>query len=807
MPRILTPDELRPPCRDAELPFETTAELEPLEGVIGHDRAMEALHVGLGIRRGGYNIFVAGEPGVGKHTVIMKHLRDRAAREKTPNDWCYVINFDDPHRPRALELPPGEGARLKDVMARFTEELREVLAVLFTSDAYTSRVHAITEAMEKVHDQALEAVKEKAIERGLAFVSTEEGFTFLPARDGEPIPAEQFEDLTDEERKRFQGLLEETEDELQAIFQGVPRWRKETRDRLKALEKSVVEAEVSRLMDPILAAYKDYAEVTSFLQAVVKDIPNEVHLFREDAPSDDGDEDDDGDAQAMLGRSSGPSNKPEIRRYQVNVLVDHAKTQGAPVIYEDIPAIVNLIGRIEHLAEYGALFTDHTLIKAGAFHLASGGYLVLDAWRLITAPFGWAALKRVLRSKLVRMDGFAEQTHPMSTVMLTPDPIPVDVKVVLMGPPELYYELSATDPEMERHFKILAAFEDRVPRTAETTLLLARLIGTKLRETSLLPFRRDAVMALVEQSAREADDNEFLSANLASLFNLMDEADFWAREAASDVVRRDDVARALAAFERRSSQPRDEQFDGIRREILLVRTQGALVGEINALAVVQLGQFSFGRVSRVSATVRAGPGEVIDIERESDMAGSIHAKGVLILQSLLGSRYARDIPLSLSASLTFEQTYTIVDGDSASCAEFCALVSAIAEVPIRQSIAVTGAINQRGEVQAVGGLNAKIEGFYDICAMRGLKGNEGVIIPKANLKQLMLKPEVVEAVREGRFSIWAVTEADEALELLTGLPVGVRGPDGHYPPDTIHHLVEARLASFLEVRRKLHPSA
>jgi len=806
MPTTLSPEELRPSCLEADLAFETTAELEPLEGVIGHDRAMEALHVGFGIRRGGYNIFVSGDPGVGKHTVIMKTLRDRAAGEKTPNDWCYVTNFDDLHRPRSLELPAGEGNSLKEVMGKFTTELREVLSVLFTSDAYTSRVHAITEALEKVHDQALEAVKEKAIERGLAFVATEEGFTFLPARDGEPLPEELFQSLTEDERKRFQGLLEETEDELQAIFQGVPRWRKETRDRLKAHEKGVVEAEVSRLMEPIQKAYTTYPEVLSFLEAAAKDIPDQVHLFRDDLVSDDSDDSDDSDSQAMVGRSSGTPGKPEIRRYQVNVIVDHSKNQGAPVIYEDIPAIVNLIGRIEHLAEFGALFTDHTLIKAGAFHLASGGYLVLDAWRLINAPNGWAALKRVLRSKLVRMDGFAEQAHPMSTVMLTPDPIPVDVKVVLMGPPELYYELSATDPEMERHFKILAAFEDRVPRTAETTHLLARLIGTKLRETQLLPFRRDAVMALVEQSAREADDNEYLSANLASLFNLMDEADFWAREAGSETVRRDDVERALAAAERRSSQPRDEQFDHIRREILLVRTSGSLVGEINALAVIQLGSFAFGRVSRVSATARAGLGEVINIEREADMSGSIHSKGVLILQSLLGARYARDIPLSLSASLAFEQTYHVVDGDSASCAEFCALVSAISEVPIKQSIAVTGAINQRGEIQAVGGLNAKIEGFFEICAMRGLVGNEGVIIPRANLKQLMLKPVIVEAVREGRFRIWAISYADEALELLTGQSIGQRDAAGHYPSDSINGKVEARLAQFLDVRRKLHPA-
>jgi lon-related putative ATP-dependent protease len=618
------------------------------------------------------------------------------------------------------------------------------------------------------------------------------------------MPPDDFEALSEAERAVFQQQLEETEEELQAIFQAVPRLRKEARDRLKDLDKGVVEAEVKRLIEPIQQDYQKFPAVHSFLEAAAKDIPEQIPLFREDLPSDDDDDDDDGGGSLARATRNGHQGKVEIRRYQVNLLVDHGKTQGAPVIHEDIPAIVNLIGRIEHLAEFGALFTDHTLIKAGAFHLASGGYLVLDAWRLISAPYAWAALKRVLRSKLVRMDGFTDQAHPMSTVMLTPDPIPVDVKVVLMGPPDLYYELCASDPDFERYFKILAAFEDRVPRDGGTTLLLARVIATKLRENGLLPFGRDAVAALIEQSSREADDNAYLSANLASLFNLMDEADFWAREAGVTAVRRVDVDRALEAFERRSSQPRDEQFDQIRREILLIRTSGALVGEINALAVIQLGSYAFGRVSRVSATARAGLGEVMDIEREADMAGSIHAKGVLILQSLLGSRYARDIPLSLAASLTFEQSYHIVDGDSASCAEFCALVSAISEVPIRQSLAVTGAINQRGEVQAVGGLNAKIEGFFDICAMRGLTGVEGVILPRANIKHLMLKASVVEAVRAGQFNLWAVGTADEALELLTGLPMGERLADGSYPPESLNGRVEAQLRHFLEVRRKLH---
>ncbi|MFO0750006.1 MAG: ATP-binding protein [Myxococcota bacterium] len=793
----IQPDRYRPSCAPEALDFQTTAELEDLSGTFGHERALEALRVGLGIRREGYNIFVVGSPGVGKHTVVIDTLQKRAQTEPTPPDWCYVMNFEEAHKPKALKLPPGEGSKLKSAMTKFIEELRTVLPVIFASESYNERVHAITEAMEKVHDQALDAVKHKANERGLAFVKTDEGFTFLPAKDGDVIDAEHFELLPAAEKKHYEGLLEETEAELQAVFGGVPRWRKETRDRLKSLEKEVVEAEITRLIEPVQTAYAAHPEVHEYLQAVKKDIPEQVHLFREDEPDDDGEGDDIGNDRARMAVK-----KAEIRRYAVNVLVDNAKTQGAPVIHEDIPAFANLIGRIEHLSEFGALVTDHTLIKPGAFHLANGGYLVLDAWRLVNAPFAWSALKRVLRSRLVRMDGPGDATNPMTTVMLTPDPMPVDVKVVIMGPAELYYELVDQDPELERHFKILAAFEERLPRTIETTKLFARLIATKIREKKLRTFDRDAVAAVIEEASRNVSDNEHLSTNLSVLFNLLDEADFWAAEAGHEVVTRADVLAALAAFDRRASQPRDQIYEAIERGSVLVRTSGVVVGQVNALGVVELGNFEFGRVSRISATARLGSGQVIDIEREADLSGSAHAKGVLILQSLLGSRYATDVPLSLSASLTFEQSYGYVDGDSASMAEFCALLSAISGVPLKQSIAITGSINQQGEVQAIGGVNPKVEGFFAICKRRGLAGDEGVIIPRANEKNLMTSPEVMQAAKEGRFRVWGVARVEEALELLTGMPIGERGPDGHFPADTVNGRVEARLRELHDLWRK-----
>lgn len=797
----LAPDRLRPPCPPEGLDFETTADLADLDGLFGHERAFEALRVGTGIRREGYNIFVVGSSGVGKQSVVMKTLEERARAEAIPPDWCYVHNFEDDHRPRALALPAGRGLELKTAMQRFIEDLRTVLPVIFTSDAYNSKVHAITEASEKVHEQALEAIKEKAVARGLALVKSEEGLTFVPAKDGEVLQPEAFEALPEEERKAFEKLLQDTEDELQAVFGGVPRWRKETRDRLLALERDVVAAEVKRLVEPLLAAFADHPPVVSYLDSVSKDILEQIELFRDDHALI-GDDDEDGSPTAP------PRKKErEIRRYQVNVIIDHSRSHGAPVIHEDIPAFANLIGRIEHHAEFGALSTDHTLIKAGAFHRASGGYLVLDAWRLVNSPFAWAALKRVLRSRLVRMDAPDGNVNPMTTVMLTPDPIPVDVKVVVMGPAELYYELASQDPEVERHFKILAAFEERLPRTVETTRLFSRLIATKARANGLRPFHRDAVARVIEEASREVEDNEYVSANLSGLFNLLDEADFWAAEGDAEVVRFAHVERALAAFERRSSTPRDEFFTSIERGTFIVRTDGEAVGQVNGLAVVSLGNFEFGRVSRISATARVGSGELVDIERESELSGSLHAKGVLILQSLLGARFASDVPLSLSASLTFEQSYHHVDGDSASLGEYCALISAISGVAFRQSIALTGSINQHGEVQAVGGVNAKIEGFFAIAKRRGLTGHQGVVIPRANVKSLMLSPDVVAAAREGTFHVYSVDNVEDALALLSPLPVGARKSDGRFDPGSLNAKVETQLHRFHEIQRRAHARA
>jgi len=793
IPTPIPADKLRTACPAEALDFETTRDLEPLIGTVGQARALEALEVGIGIRREGYNIFILGSTGVGKHTVANEALKRRAAGERVPPDLVYVANFEDQHRPNALLLEPGEGVKLRERMDRLVEDLGSLLPAVFTSDRYTARARRIAEAMEKVQDQALAALRTAASNRGLLMKESEDGLTFGPAKGSDEIlEPEEFTKLPADEQKALADAMDDMQEQLQGFAAGVPRWRKETRERLKALDQEVSREEVSRLMEPLLKLYPEGGEVRRWLEAVRDDVVEQVHLFRDD------EEDEDGDVHQIVAQEP-----VSIKRYAVNVLVDHGKSEGAPVVYEDNPVFTNIIGRIEHVAEYGALTTDHTLIKPGALHQASGGYLILDAHRLLVEPYAWSALKRALRSRLLRMDSPGQQGSLMTTVSLAPEPLPIDVKVVLMGSPGLYYELCDGDPEFERHFKILAAFEDQIPRNVDNTRLYARLIGTKAAEEGLKPFASDAVAEIIEYSAREAEDAEQLSANLSGLFNLMDEADYWADKAGHQIVTREDVRHALEAFIRRSSRPRDELHESIERGTLMVATEGEAIGQINGLAVMGFGNVSFGRTTRITATARMGTGEVIDIEREAELAGSIHSKGVLILQSLLGSRYATDVPLSLTASLVFEQSYGLVEGDSASLSEFCALLSAIGKVPIKQSRAVTGSINQHGQVQAIGGVNEKVEGFFDVCRFRGLTGDQGVIVPAANVKNLMLRSDVVEACRAGQFSVWAIDDVGPALALLTGLEAGERDADGHYPPDSVNGKVEAGLRGFYERRRAL----
>ncbi len=786
----LTVETLYKRCDPASLPFETTAELEDLTEVIGQARALEALRFGVGIRRRGYNLYAMGPAGTGKHAVVRRVLVERAAGEPRPLDWVYANNFAQPHQPLALELPAGRGEGLRRDMEQLLEDLKDALPAAFDSEDYRNRVREIEEAFKHHQEQQFRTLQHKAQSLGIALLSTPAGFALAPMNNGEILSPDEFAKLPQTEKEHTEQAVAELQEDLQQIAQQMPAWRREQRERIKALNDEVALAAVGHLMEDLLRAYADLPRVQQYLEAVRQDTLDNADAFLT--------------KEEERGGPPAPSINlnPAFNRYRINVLVSHPEGGGAPVVYEDNPTFQNIIGRVEYLAQFGTLVTDFTLIKSGALHKANGGYLLLDVRHLFTQPFAWEALKRALFSEEVRIVSLGEMFSLMSTVSLEPQPIPLNLKVVLLGERLFYYLLYQLDPDFRELFKVAADLEEEIDRGGDNDLLYARLLATLIRKESLRPFARDAVARVIEHSARMAEDAEKLSIHMQTVTDLLQEADFRAGTGAAPVVGAEHVQKAIDAQRYRSGRVHEKLVEAIRRDIVLIETSGAQVGQINGLSVLELGDSRYGQPSRITATVRLGSGEVVDIERETQLGGAIHSKGVLILASLLGSRYASRQPLSLHASLVFEQSYGRVEGDSASLAELCALLSALADVPILQSFAVTGSVNQRGQVQAIGGVNEKIEGFFDVCQVRGGPSGQAVIIPSANCQHLMLREDVVQAVTAGYFAVYAVNTVDEALELLTELPTGERDTKGEFPDGSLNWRVEQRLIQFSKLRQK-----
>lgn len=785
----LGPESLYKRCDPEQFSFETTAELADTGGIIGQGRAMEALHFGVGIRREGYNLFVLGPPGIGKYSVVHHYLERSAETAPPPPDWCYIHNFEHPDRPHAVMLPAGRGQSLRKDMERLLEDLRNTIPIAFETEEYHARVREIEEDLKETRERALTDLSSETETHGIALIRTPGGFAFAPERNGEVLKPEDYEQLPSEEKQRIETAVEGLQEKLANILHQIPKWQRESREKIKALEREVALFTVGHQIEEMKKKYQDIAAVVEYLDAVQNDVIEHLHEFRsqEETPN-------------ILGIAL--AEKPSFRRYQVNVLIDHSRSHGVPVVYEDTPVYQNLVGRVEHLSHMGALVTDFTLIKPGALHRANGGYLILDAKKLLTEPYAWEGLKRALYAREVRIQSLGQIYSVISTVSLDPVPIPLDLKVVLLGDRFLYYLLQAYDPDFIELFKVTAEFEDRVDRSAENNRLYASLVATLARRENLRPLDRAAVARTIEHCARMAEDAEKLSIHMLSTLDLLREADYWAGQSSRNVITRADVQQAIEKQIRRVDRIRDQVQENILRNMILIDTKGSQIGQVNALSIIELGNFSFAQPTRVTANARLGEGEVIDIEREVELGGSIHSKGVLILSSLLAARYSENRPLSLSASLVFEQSYGLIDGDSASVAELCALLSVLAETPIDQRLAVTGSVNQHGRVQAIGGVNQKIEGFFDICAARGLEQGQGVIIPASNVAHLMLREEVVNAVKEGIFHIFPVARVDEAIELLTGIPAGERDAQGNYPPDSINQRVEARLHEFAELRHE-----
>ena len=790
-PAPLPVEHLVARCDPASLGIETSAELPELDVARLHGRAVDAIRLGLDIRAEGYNLFVLGDPGSGRHELVRRLLEDTRGRGDAPADWCYAWNFANAAQPRLLRLPCGRGPALRDDLARFVEELVPAIGAVFESEEHRNRIEALQEEAKTREESALRSLGDEAQKLGVALLRTPHGFAFLPMKDeGSTLTQEEFEKLPEARQHELGEHIRALHERLHRLMGDFPRWRHELQNRIRDAGREAIRATVTHMVDELKARHADLPEVCAHLDAVLADVVASGESLRATPHADE-----DSETLTYTGSIS-------VQRYLVNPLVANPADGTRPMVYEDHPTLQNLVGRIDHLVHMGTLVSNFTLIRAGALHRANGGFLVLDALKLLSQPFAWEGLKRALKSARLRIESLSELIGVTGSVQLEPEPMPLELKVVLIGDRLTYYLLGRYDPEFAALFRINADMESEIERSADNTAAYACLLATLARRAGLPPLSAPALARLIEHAARLAADAERLSAHTQPLDDRLREAAHFALAAGAARIEREHVDAAIAAHRRRHERIRLGHLDQILRGQWLIDTAGSHVGQVNGLAVVPLGEDSFAHPQRITATVRAGAGEVIDIEREVKLGGPIHSKGVLILSAFLAARFGWMLPLSLKASLVFEQSYGGVEGDSASLAELVALLSALSGVAVKQSLAVTGSVNQFGVVQPVGGINEKIEGFFDLCAVRGLDGRQGVLIPRANVCHLMLRDDVVEAVRAGRFAVWAVADADEAVELLTGVAAGVPDEQGRMAAGSMSRRVVEGLRKLARMQRE-----
>ena len=772
--------ELRASVDPGSLGFETTADLAQVQGSFGQDRAMAALAFGCGVEEPGYNIFASGPTGSGRNSAILARVQEMALGWKVPDDWCYVHNFDDARRPLALRLTPGTAHQLSDDLDEVMSAVRRDLPRSFESEAYEERKEQAVGDVQSERNRILRELEQAARTEGLVLQATPMGVVTLPLAEGRAMSREQFEELPVDARRALEERIEQFRERIGDALTQARELEKEARRRVEELDRGEAMLAIGGRFEELKRRYQENQSVIRHLDRIANDVVAHLDEFR-----------------SQESHEEGPRpEQPGPTRYRVNVLVTNREAHGAPVIAENNPMYYNLLGRLEYLPVAGGAVTDFTLIKPGAIHRANGGFLILQAMDVLTSPFVWDALKRVLRSREAPIENIGEQFTPIPAATLRPEPIPLDLKVILVGTPLIYFLLYYYDEEFRKLFKVRADFDIDMPADAEANRVFADFVATHARERQLRPFHREAVAKLIEFAKRLASDQGRLATRLAPLTDLLAEANYWAGREAAEVVTGAHVEQALEQKDYRSRLIHDRLFDYIARGDLRVDTDGAATGQVNGLAVLEMADYSFGRPARITCRVTPGRAGVITVDREAHLTGSIHNKAVLVLTGYLAGTYASKAPLSLSASLSFEQSYDIVEGDSASCAELYVIFSALSGLPLRQDIAVTGSVDQYGNLQPIGGVNQKIEGFYTTCQLKGLTGKQGVMIPAQNAKNLMLRPEVVEAVREGRFHVWAVSHVNQGIGILTGMRAG--SPE---EPDSVHGKVAARLEEFSNALR------
>lgn len=792
MAKTLSPDDLYRCCDVRTLPFETTNELPPLEGTIGQERALSAIDFGLNLDSSGFNIFLLGENGTGRMSTIKAVLERQSITKPVPSDWCYVYNFKDPDTPMAISLRAGMATTFQKDMDELIKTLRVEIPKVFESKEYEKQRSRLIEEFQKKQRDLFSSLEDEAQSKGFSIRKTVSGLLIVPVKKtGEPLTEEEFESLDVNIRKKIEEIGKALQEKLDDVARAVREGEKLLKELLSRLEREAALSAVGHLIEDLKKKYSENPKIVNYLEDVKEDILAHLDDFKtaEEQPP-------------PLPFMRLPKAEPTFTRYTVNVLVNNKDCKGAPCIFESNPTYYNLFGRIEHKFQYGIAVTDFSMIKAGSLHRANGGYIVINALDLLRNIFAYDALKRAIRNKEIKIEDVWEQYRLISTTTLKPEAIPLDVKVILIGSPFLYYLLYNLDEEYRELFKVKADFDSRMPRTEENIKKYALFIAAMSKGENLLPFDRSGVARIVEFGSRLAEHQEKLSSRFSEIADLVRESTYWARKEGRSVVRAEDVEKALNEKIYRSNRIEERLQELMAEGTLIVDTSGEKVGQVNGLAVIDLGDYSFGKPSRITARTYAGKAGVVNIERETKMSGRIHEKAILILTNYLGSKYAVKKPISLSASITFEQLYEMVEGDSATCAEFYALISSISGVPLKQNIAVTGSMDQNGLVQPIGGVNEKIEGFFELCRLRGLDGSQGVIIPRKNVKNLMLKRDVVEAVKEGKFSIYPIDVVEEGLEILTGMPAGELQEDGTYPEGTVNYLVMKRLTEISEALKE-----
>ncbi|UTW06668.1 Lon protease family protein [Pseudomonas benzenivorans] len=786
----LAPDALTRPFSATQFNFATTDDLEPFRGVLGQERAVEALQFGVAMPRPGYNVFVMGEPGTGRFSFAKRYLKAEAKRLATPSDWVYVNHFDEPREPRALELPAGSAGEFIADINLLIDNLLATFPAVFEHPSYQQKKSVIDRAFNKRYDQALDVIERLALERGVALYRDSSNIAFTPMLEGKALDEAEFAQLPEAERERFHADIAALEERLNEELASLPQWKRESNNQLRQLNEETITVALQPLLSPLSEKYAENAGVCAYLQAL------QVNLLKTVV-----------DQLVEVDKADVQTRKLLEEQYCPSLVVGHHVDGGAPVVFESHPTYDNLFGRIEYNNDQGAIYTSYRQLRPGALHRANGGFLILEAEKMLGEPFVWDALKRALHSRQLKMESPLGDLGRIATVTLNPQVIPLQIKVVIIGARQLYYALQDHDPDFQEMFRVLVDFDEDIPLGDESLEQFAQLMKTRTSEEGMAPLTAAAVARLATYSARLAEHQGRLSARIGDLFQLVSEADFIRQLANEPVTEVGHIERALKAKATRTGRVSARIIDDMLAGIILIDTTGAAVGKCNGLTVLEVGDSAFGVPARISATVYPGGSGIVDIEREVNLGQPIHSKGVMILTGYMGSRYAQEFPLEISASIALEQSYGYVDGDSASLGEVCTLISALSRTPLKQCFAITGSINQFGEVQAVGGVNEKIEGFFRLCEARGLTGEQGVIIPHSNVTTLMLDERVLQAVSAGRFHIYAVRQVDEALSLLVGEDAGTPNAEGQFPAGSVNARVVERLREIAEIDLSEEPKA